>query len=96
MMRSGIASFNRFGGSFAKRLIGSILGKQRLFLVSPRRGHAGRTVEQLGTEQFVAQPALRLEHPAVPAASRTRHGAAQQARAWGLIRKSKLAPHPGF
>jgi hypothetical protein len=47
MMRSRIASFNRFGGSFAKRLIGSILTKQRLFFVSPRRGHAGRTVELL-------------------------------------------------
>jgi hypothetical protein len=61
-----------------------ILAEQRFFFIGPGRGYARRSVEKLCSEQLVAQPTLRLEHPAMPATSRTGHRAAQQARIlWG-------------
>jgi hypothetical protein len=72
-----------------------ILTKQRLFLVSSGRSHAGCTIQQLGSEQFIAQPTLRFEHPAMPPASRTRHRAAQQARVLGSYPQIKAGSAAG-
>jgi hypothetical protein len=82
-----VKRFPQLQGWFLRRidpLIRLIFAEQRFLFIGPGRGYPGRPIEQLCSEQLVAQPTLRLEHPAMPAASRAGHRAAQQARVlWG-------------
>ena len=79
-----------------------MLAEQRLVIVSQRRGHTGRPVEQLGSEQLVAQPTLGLRYHAAQQArvlrsySQIKSGSASRVLAYGSVYYTRSLGVLGF